>query len=62
MRRRKIITTNLGDLIVALIDEVTRIIRDPSVIYIVVSFILSDLLAHHQAHAPQRRENTNLFG
>jgi hypothetical protein len=54
MRRRKIITTNLGDLIVALIDEVTPIVRDPSVMYILVSFILSDLLAHHQANVHQR--------
>jgi hypothetical protein len=41
MRRRKIITTNLGDLIVALIDEVTPIIRDPSVMYIVYIVVSS---------------------
>jgi len=54
MRQRKIIRTTLGELIVALTDEVMPIIRDPSVMYIVVSFILSDLLAHHQVRVPKR--------
>ena len=48
MRQRKIIKTTLGELIVAVTDEVRPIIRDRSGLYMVVSCILSDVLAHHQ--------------
>jgi hypothetical protein len=50
MRQRKVIRTTLGELIVAVTDEVMPIIRDSdsSGLYKVVSYILSDLLAHHQ--------------
>jgi hypothetical protein len=54
MRQRKITTTTLGELIVALTDEVMPIIGDPSRLYRVVSFILSDLLARHQVRIPKR--------
>jgi hypothetical protein len=54
MRQRKIIRTTLGDLIVAVTDEVVPIVRDPSGLYIVVSWILSDLLAHRQVQVPKR--------
>jgi hypothetical protein len=54
MRQQKIIRTTLGELIVAVTDEVMPIIRDPSALYIVVSFILSDLLAHHQVRVYKR--------
>ena len=48
MRQRKIIRTTLGELIVAVTDEVMPIVRDRSAIYMVVSYILSDLLAHQR--------------
>jgi hypothetical protein len=54
MRQRKLIRTTLGDLIVAVTDEVVPIVRDPSGLYRVVSWILSDLLAHRQVHVPKR--------
>jgi hypothetical protein len=54
MRQRKIIRTTLGDLIVAVTDEVVPIVCDPSGLYIVVSWILSDLLAHRQVQVPKR--------
>jgi hypothetical protein len=44
----------VGELIVAVTDEVMPIIRDPSGLYRVVSYILSDLLAHHQVHVSKR--------
>jgi len=47
LRRREIIRTTLGELIVALTDEVRPFIRDPSGMYMVVSWILADLLARH---------------
>jgi hypothetical protein len=53
MRQRKIIRTTLGELIVAVTDEVMPIMRNSSGAYKVVSFILSDLLSH-QARAPKR--------
>jgi hypothetical protein len=54
MRQRKVIKTTLGDLIVAVADEVIPIIRDPSGLYRVVSFILSHLLTYHQVRVHKR--------
>ena len=54
MRRRKVIRTTLGELIVAVTDEVMPIIRDPSGAYSMVSFILSDLLTRHQVPVHKR--------
>ena len=54
MRQREIIRTTLGELIVAVTDEVMPIIRDPSGLYRVVSYILSDLLAHHQVRVSKQ--------
>ena len=54
MRQRKVIKTTLGDLIVAVADEVMPIIRDPSGLYRVVSFILSHLLTYHQVRVHKR--------
>jgi hypothetical protein len=53
MRQRKVIWTTLGELIVAMTDEVMPIMRNPSGAYKVVSFILSDLLSQ-QARLPER--------
>ena len=55
MRQRKIIRTTLGELVVAVTDEVMPIIRDRSDLYRVVSYILSDLLAHHQVRISKKR-------
>ena len=54
MRQQKIITTDLGELIVALTDEVMPIIHEPSVMYMVVSYILNGLLAHNQVRLHNR--------
>jgi hypothetical protein len=48
MRQQKVINTTLGDLIVALADEVTPIIRDPASAYMVVSWVLNDVLTHQR--------------
>ena len=53
MRQRKVIRTTLGELIVAVTDEVMPMMRNPSGAYKVVSFILSDLLSQ-QARLPKR--------
>jgi hypothetical protein len=52
--QRKIITTTLGELIVAVTDEVKPIIRDPLDLYGVVSCILSDLLSRQRVRVPKR--------
>jgi hypothetical protein len=51
---RKVIRTTVGELVVAVTDEVMPIIRDPSDLYMVVSFILADLLAHDAVCVYQR--------
>jgi hypothetical protein len=56
MRQRKIIRTTLGELIVAVTDEVMPIVRDRSAIYMVVSYILSDLLAHQRVRIHKRSQ------
>jgi hypothetical protein len=58
MRQRKVIRTTLGELIVAVTDEVMPIMRNLSGVYKVVSVMLNDVLAHHQVpvHNPSRRK------
>jgi hypothetical protein len=53
-RRRKIVNTTLGDLVVAVTDEVRPYIRDPSSMYSVVSHILADLLVRRLVSVPGR--------
>ena len=54
MGQRKVIRTILGELVVAVTDEVMPITRDPSGLYRVVSFILSHLLTYHQVRVHKR--------
>ena len=54
MGQRKAIRTTLGELVVAVTDEVMPITRDPSGLYEVVSFILSHLLTYHQVRVHKR--------
>jgi hypothetical protein len=63
MRPRKIIRTTVGELIVAVTDEVVPIIRDRSAIYMVVSYILRDLLAQQRVrvHKRSRRKYPSHF-
>jgi hypothetical protein len=49
-RHRRVIKTTLGDLIVAVMDEVTSFVGDPSGRYHMASWVLNDLLTHHQRH------------
>ena len=58
MRKRKVIRTTLGELIVAVTDEVMPIIRDPADAYIVVSWVLNDVLTHRRLryHKQSRRK------
>ena len=50
MRQRKVIKTTLGDLIVAVADEVMPIIRDQADAYMVVSWLFNDVLTRHHLH------------
>ena len=61
MRQRKVITTTLGDLIVAVTDEVMPIIRDPGDAYMVVSWVLNDVLINRRLrdHKQSRRKYQN---
>jgi hypothetical protein len=54
-RHRKVITTTLGDLIVAVMDEVTTLVRDPSGRQLVASYVVNDLLTHHQRRLSRQR-------
>lgn len=54
MERRKIIETTLGDLIAAVTDEVTALTHNSTESYIVVSYIVSDILGRHRV---REREN-----
>jgi len=58
-RQRKVIRTTLGELIVVVTDEVMPFIRDPSILYMVVSWILNDVLARHhvRVHKESRRRS-----
>ena len=51
IRQQKVIRTTLGDLVAAVTDEVKPFVRDPSALYMVVSYILNDLLARHRLRA-----------
>jgi hypothetical protein len=61
MGRREIIRTTLGDLIAAVTDEVTAFMGDSPAAYIVVSYVMSDLLTRHRVRAPKRSRRA-VFG
>ena len=48
MRQRKVIKTTLGDLIAAVTDEVMPIIHDPTGAYMVVSWVVNDVLTRQR--------------
>jgi hypothetical protein len=54
MRKPRVIRTTLGELIAAVTDEVTPIIRDRSARYMVVSYIIGDLLARQRMRVHKR--------
>jgi hypothetical protein len=47
-RRGSVIQTTLGDLIVAVTDEVSRFVREPSIRHLVVSYIVKDVLTRYK--------------
>ena len=53
MRQRKVIKTTLGDLIVAVTDEVMPIVLDPAGAYMVVSWVLNDVLTRQRVRGSQ---------
>jgi len=54
IRQQKVIRTTLGDLIAAVTDEVKRFVRNPSGQYMVVSYIVNDVLSRHHRRAHKR--------
>jgi hypothetical protein len=60
MRQREIINTTLGDLIIAVTDEVIPLVNDPSDLYVLASCVVNDLLIHHRRHA--RKHSRLSFG
>jgi hypothetical protein len=63
VRQKRVIKTTLGDLIVALTDEVIPFVRDPSALYKVVSWAVNDVLARHRLRVhkeSQRRYPSHL--
>ena len=54
MRQQKVIRTTLGELVAAVTDEVMPFVRDPSALYMVVSCVLNDVVAHQQLYVPKQ--------
>ena len=48
--QRRVIKTTLGDLITAVTDDVMPFVREPSILYPVVSYIISDVLARRRSY------------
>ena len=59
MRQPKVIKTTLGDLIVAVTDEVMPTVRDSVSAYMVVSWVVSDVLTRQRQrdHEKARRKS-----
>jgi hypothetical protein len=59
MRQPKVIKTTLGDLIVAVTDEVMPTVRDSVSAYMVVSWVVSDVLTRQRQrdHEQTRRKS-----
>jgi hypothetical protein len=47
-RQRRVIRTTLGELVVAVTEEVMPFVREPSALYPVVSCIVNDVVARHR--------------
>ena len=62
MGRRKVIRTTLGELVVAVTDEVMPFVRDPSSLYTVVSCVVNNVLAHRQLREQSPREYPSHLG
>ena len=62
MRQRKLIKITLGDLIVAVTDEVMAILRDTGDAYVVASWVLNDILTRQRVrdHKVSRRKYRSL--
>jgi hypothetical protein len=61
MRQKKMIETTLGDLIVAVTDEVRRFVRNPSDLYMVTACVLNDRLIRRElriGELPRRRNRS----
>jgi len=58
LRQREIIRTTLGDLIAAVTDEVTAAFGDSPATYVVVSYIVADLLTRLGRLGGKRGEKT----
>jgi hypothetical protein len=54
MSHRRYVRTTLGDLIVAVTDDVAPLIRDRTSTYVIVSRIVSDLLAQRRVRLQRR--------
>ena len=54
MRQPKVIKTTLGDLIVAVTDEVMPTVRDSVSAYMVVSWVVSDVLTRQRQRDHER--------
>ena len=61
--RQRIVNTTVGDLVVSLTDEVSPYIREPASMYLAVSCILTEILAHQLVFVPWlgRQEQTPTF-
>ena len=54
MRERRDMQTTLGDLIVAVTEEVDPLMNNPATTPVVVSYILQDLFQHHRVRLTRR--------
>ncbi len=58
MRQQKVVRTTLGELVIAVTDEVIPLVRDPTSVYPVVSYILHDLLMRHRVPVLEQSRRT----
>ena len=56
IKQRRVIRTTLGELVVAVTDEVMPFVREPAALYPTVSCIISDVLARHRLRVPKRSQ------
>jgi hypothetical protein len=56
IKQRRVIRTTLGELVVAVTDEVMPFVREPTALYPTVSGIISDVLARHHLRVPKRSQ------
>ena len=64
MRNREVTRTTVGELVFEVTDELAPLVDNSRELYIAVSRVVNDVLAHHQLrlHKRSRRKYATCFG